>query len=143
MAEEKVAIRRPGHRFAKGHPHFPRKPQAKTLRSAQATAESLGFDVIALMLEVITTGQMPEPGGRKSPVGLSDRLRLLREVVQYLIVKPVTTVNATIDSRVATLDVTTLLMNPELAEAAQTLAIAMVEMESPITGNGAANYIAG
>jgi hypothetical protein len=143
MAEEKAVMKRPGHRFAAGHPHFPRKPKVKVLKSAVETAQAMGFDAIALMLEIIATGYMPEPDGRFSPVSLQDRIKLLREASQYLITRPPATVTATVDSRTAVVDLTSLMMNPEISRAAEILALAMVELESTATEPRAATSIAG
>jgi hypothetical protein len=138
-----ATIKKPGHRFQPGHKHFPRHPKMKILRSAVETARAMGFDAIGLMLEIVTTGFIPELDGRKSPVTVPDRIKLLREASLYLVPKQTTTVTATVESRSTVLDVTALLMDPKLAEAAQNLALAMVEQEFPVTESSKTNYIAG
>jgi hypothetical protein len=141
MAEE--TIKRPGHRFSKGHPHYPRKPKERTVRSAIETARDMGFDAVKLMLDIIATGSIPEPDGTRTAVTLQDRIRLLREVSQYLIPRPTTMVSTAINHHHAHIDMTAIMMDPQLAEAAQTLALAMAQQDVPDFGTDSRTYNAG
>jgi hypothetical protein len=121
-----------GHRFAPGHKHFPRKPKDRTIMpNAIATWVKLALDPLAELIKIYRTGVVSDPaGGRKHEVDVRTRCKLLREIVTFVYTKAPTLVSAQIAQEVRTLDVTKLMQDPAMAEAAENLAIAMAEYES-------------
>jgi hypothetical protein len=121
-----------GGRFAPGHKRLGgRQPgtRNKFSWSARQKAEEAGFDPVTLAMSVILKARLPPIKGQPSEkVGMEGRLSMLKEVMQYMLPKlSATQLTGANDGpvAVATLDVTQLMADPALAEAAQLLAISM------------------
>lgn len=93
-------------------------------------AAALGWEPISWMVNLVKTGAILEDDGRKTEVPLDERLKMAREVTVYIVSKAPAVVHGEIDHRHAHIDVTHLMMNPAAAEAAETLALAM--LDSPV-----------
>jgi hypothetical protein len=126
--------------FQPGHPRYGGRkkgtPNKRTLL-ARDIAEKLKFDPIEVAVQVVVHGLMPTTQKDGSvvlvPVGVDERLKMLRDLTQYIQPK-LTSVQVTGKDdgpvQVASLDVAQILMNPELADAAQKLALQMAQQEA-------------
>jgi hypothetical protein len=121
--------RKKGHRFQKGHPPFKRKPKDRTLRSAIETCAKMGFDPIKIMVEIVQTGVLtePGPGGKKIEVAMPTRLKLLREICAYVHPKAPVTVAGKIEHEHTHASMVAIMTDPALAAAAEMLAFAQLE----------------
>ncbi len=136
LSDEVVVVKNVGHRFVKGHPRYPGAGRAKGSknkgwsRSLREIAESRGFHPLEVALVVIQTGRLPTEGEKEAvKVSVEERLKCLRDVMRYL----VPTLSAVQLSganegpiTVAPFDLMELIKNPELAAAAQKLALGIV-----------------
>jgi hypothetical protein len=95
------------------------------------TARKLGFDPIEVMIQIVRHGSIVELDGRETPVEIDLRLQLLREVAPYIVSKTPTEIKGTVDHRHQVVDMTAIMMSPELSAAAQILALAIAEQERP------------
>jgi hypothetical protein len=131
--------RDPGHRFQAQHPRYGGRKK-RTAQMARDLADELGCDPLAFMMKIITCEVfeqtiIDENGKEKRvkvAVDLATRLSACRDVAGYLYPKlSAQQVTGKDDGplAVATLDVTQILANPALADAAQQLALMVVEQE--------------
>jgi hypothetical protein len=113
-----------------------RKPGIKNW-SARAIAEAAGFDPLTIMLEVVRFGYLPLTAG-EDPINrkkVSDELRVktLLDLNQYVYPRlSATQLTGANDAplAVATMDLFSIMADPELARAAQTLALGIAQ-QSP------------
>jgi hypothetical protein len=143
MAEKKekstdVSQSNPGHRFEPGHPRFSGRGK-RTAAQARALAQEMGIDPLQFLMEIIRSDSIEQTvveNGKKKritvPIPLDMRVEAAKHVSRFCYpVLSATQVTGAGDGPVAVaqLDVTAILQNPELAKAAQDLALMMVEQE--------------
>jgi hypothetical protein len=144
MAEKKeksvdVAQSNPGHRFEPGHPRFSGRGK-RTAAQARALAQEMGIDPLQFLMEIIRSDSIEQTvveNGRTKRVTVTIPLEMRVEAAKHVSrfcypVLSATQVTGADDGpvSVATLDVSAILANPELAKAAQDLALMMVEQEA-------------
>jgi hypothetical protein len=128
----------PGHRWQEGHPRFGGRKK-RTAQMARDLADELGCDPLAFMMRIINSDVIEQTvieNGKekrvKVAVDLATRLSAARDVACYLYPKLSATAVTGKDNgpvAIASLDVAAILANPALADAAQQLALMVVEQE--------------
>jgi hypothetical protein len=120
-----------------GHPRWGgRKKGSVSARTkmAREIADAMRFDGVKLSIEIINTGVLKNADGTLTPVPIEERLKLLRDLQQYLQPK-LSAVEMTGQNggpvETASLNITQILADPQMAEAAQTLALLMAEQDAP------------
>jgi hypothetical protein len=128
-----------GGRFAPGHKRLGgRRPGArnKFTWSARQAAQEAGFDPVALAMRVILQGKLPPIKGQaEEKVGMEGRLAMLKEIMQYMLPKLSATQITGKDEgpvAIATLDVTRLMEDSEMLEAAQRIALGLAQQRPQI-----------
>lgn len=120
------APRKPGT-FAPGHVRVGGRKKGTKSWSARAIAEEYGCNPARVLLDVVVKGRLPAIKGRpQHDVSDADRLDALKTLMSYMHPKlNAQTITGANDGplAVAALDVTELLKDPELARAAQRLAL--------------------
>jgi len=144
MSEEKeqpkgVAQRNAGHRFQEGHQRFGGRKK-RTAQQARALADEMGVDPLEFMLSIIKNEVMDQTvieNGKqkkvKTVVPLDMRLDAAKTVINYMYPRLNSTAVTGADNgpiELATLDLTPILANPELARAAQEIALQLAEAEA-------------
>lgn len=116
-----------GFRKGVAQPGSGRKPGVplKSQMSGAATAARMGFDVVEVMIKWVRDGVLMNGDGTETPVSLESRERILREVAPYIVSKAPTAVVAKHDHTHTHVDMTRIMLDPILAEAAERLALAM------------------
>ena len=129
-ASSEVKPRKPGQ-FAPGHKRLGGRKKGTRSWSARVIAEEAGFHPVKIAMDVILLGRLPAVKGKESKlVSDEERLKMLREVFQYLLPKLSSQAVTGADGgplAVATLDVTKLMASPELVAAAQRLALGITD----------------
>ena len=120
-------------RFAPGHKPVRRKPSI--MKRAREVAADLKFDAIELIIQLVRTGAFPRSTAEEHRKMLStaERAKLLIDLLPYIHPKLAATELTGRDGgplASAHLDINALLADPTLAEAAQTLAIAIAEKQT-------------
>lgn len=128
----------PGHRWQEGHPRFGGRKK-RTAQMARDLADELGCDPLAFMMRIINSDVIEQTvieNGKekrvKVAVDLATRLSAARDVACYLYPKlSATAVTGKNDGpiAVASLDIARILSDPLLSDAAQKLALMVVEQE--------------
>lgn len=93
-------------------------------------AHKLGWDPIEWMIHIARNGTVLETDGRETVVDMAERLKMGREVTVYLRSKAPVEVHSEHEHLHAHVDVTHIMSNPALAQAAETLALAMAEQDN-------------
>jgi hypothetical protein len=114
----------------KGHPRIPGsgRPLGKKNWSVRALAEQLGVNPFLISLGILKTQHLPatEPGKKGRLVTTTEYIKVLTEVQTYLAPK-ITATQLTGENggpvALATCDVTQLMQDPAMAEAAQLIAL--------------------
>jgi hypothetical protein len=140
-----VAVKNPGHRFQPGHPRYGGKKK-RTAAQAREMAATLGIDPLEYMLTLLASDTMDEieidatTGKRKKvkvPVPQALKVDISKAIIGFFYPR-LNAQSITGPSggavEVATLDITTLLSDPEAAKAAQALALKMAEQERLAAG---------
>jgi hypothetical protein len=128
--------RKGGVAFHKGHPKYGgRKKGSPIKRTAEAReiAESLGFHPVHFLATIAYFGVMPNADGTETAVDTATRMDAAKSVIKYLVPALLATQITGKNEgplEVAAFDMTQLMMNPAAVEAAQQLALAMVEMKT-------------
>jgi hypothetical protein len=125
---------KPGHARVGG-----RKKGSPTKRTKLALeiCEAMDFHPAAFLATIAMTGLMPNADGTTTPVTPDDRLRAATALAPFVMPKlQATQVTGRDDGpvAVAALDVTAILANPQLAAAAQELALMVVDAEAEAEG---------
>ncbi len=124
-------VKHKGHRFPKGHPCFHRrKTKDRSLQAAMATAIRMNFDPIAFAISIIKTGYILELDGSKTKVETPTRLKLLREIAPYVHSKAPVAIVGKIQHDHTHADLSKIMDDPQMAEWAENLAMAMAEQEA-------------
>jgi len=111
-----------------------RKRKDSTIASALETARREGFNAIEVGILIVRSGYITEPDGTQTAVDVRSRLKLLRELTGYIHSKAPQAITAKVEHKHQHVDMTAIMMNPELAAAAQTLALAIEDQESKERG---------
>lgn len=137
-----VAKRNPGHRFPEGHPRFGGKKR-NTAAAARAMAEEMGVDPLGFMLAIINSDVIEQTvivDGKKKRVEvaipLDTRLDAAKTVVNYLYPRlNAQTASGPADGPIETVtfDITKLIQDPDAVEAAQRLALLIVDQDKALT----------
>jgi hypothetical protein len=93
-------------------------------------AEDLGFHPVEFMIRLVQTGRLMEENGDEIKLPLDERLKILREVAHYICPKIHGLQVTGRDGgpiQHAHIDVTHIMMDPALAEMAESLALAMLD----------------
>ena len=116
-----------------------RKPGSLNKRTRQAIeiCEAYNFSPVATMIAVITTGKLPNADGTFAEVDTPARLDALKSLMPYIAPRlqatQVTGQNGgPIEVDSTTLDIRAIIASPELAAAAQKLALAMAEQQAAL-----------
>ena len=130
MSTTKTGVFQTGHARVGG-----RKKGSPTKRTKLALeiCQELDFHPAAFLATIAMTGLMPNPDGTTTAVTPDDRLRAATALAPFVMPRlQATQVTGKDDGPVAVamLDVTAILANPELAAAAQELALMVVDAES-------------
>jgi hypothetical protein len=131
-----VQRRRPG--FQPGHKRFGGRPAgARNVRTATAReiAARLKIDPVSWLLQAARTGQLKNADGSTTTISATDRIQAMKNVLPFIHARRSSLhVSGHVESdvRVAKLDLVRIMMDPKLAEAAETLSIAMSEQETGI-----------
>jgi hypothetical protein len=124
--------RKPGQ-FAPGHKRLGGRRKGTRSWAARTMAEEAGFHPVTIAMDVILHGRLPAIKGRpQKPVSDEERLKALTNIFQYLLPKLSAQTFTGPDGgalQLATLDVTKLMMDPELAAAAQKLALGIASAD--------------
>jgi hypothetical protein len=126
----------PDGRFLPGHRKVGGRTTGTPSYSAHALGAKLNVNPIALGLEMLRSGYVTLPGEppeKKRLIPVADYLGLLREMAKYF-APQLSAVAQQISAQVETsqvVDVTALMANPQLAEAAQLLAIGLSQQQRP------------
>jgi hypothetical protein len=134
----------PGHRWQEGHPRYGGRKK-RTAQMARALAEEMGVDPLEFMLSIIKSDVMDqtviENGKQKRvkvAVPIEVRMDAAKTVANYMYPRlSSAAVTGADDGPVefsSVLDVSAILANPQLAAAAQELALMVVEQESLAEG---------
>jgi hypothetical protein len=128
-----------GHRFPEGHQRFGGRKK-RTAQQARALADEMGVDPLEFMLSIIKSEVMDQTvieNGKqkkvKAVVPLDVRLDAAKTVINYMYPRLNSTAVTGADDgpiALATLDLTPILANPELARAAQEIAMQLMEAEA-------------
>jgi len=145
MAEKKekptdVAQSNVGHRFEESHPRFGGRKK-RTAQQARDLAQQLGVDPLEYMLNLLTKDVVEEveidAKGKerriKVPIGHELKIDICKTLANFFYPRLSATQVTGRDEgplAVATLDVSAILANPELAKAAQDLALAICDAET-------------
>ena len=135
-----VAQRNVVHRFPSGHPRFGGKKK-RSAAQARALADELGVDPLSYLLTLLASDVMEEaeigPNGKVKrvnvPVPTSLKVDISKSILGHFYPKlNATTVTGADDGPIAlaTLDLTPILANPELARAAQEIAMQLMEADA-------------
>jgi hypothetical protein len=127
---ELVVVPRKGHRFAPGHPKWGGRKRKDALPSAVATCLKLSLNPLLEMAKIFLTGVVIDPGGRRHEVDVRTRVKLLTRIAEHTHAKAPSVVAGEIDHRHMHADVTQLMRDPALADAAERIALAMLEQET-------------
>lgn len=100
----------------------------KAARTAVEIATAMGYEPIVAMIHVCQSGYILEPDGRQTPVETEERLKMLRELVPFTNSKAATEIHGSVEHR-HSVDMTRIMMDPALAQAAESLALAMAEQD--------------
>jgi hypothetical protein len=121
----------PGGPFQPGHPRFggrKRGSVSKRTQLARDIAAAMKFDPVKIAIRVIEEGVLRNKDGSLVPVPVEERLKMLRDLQQYIQPK-LTAVQVTGKDEgpvnVQTVDIAAILRDPAAAQAAQSLAMAM------------------
>jgi len=117
--------------FAVGHPKYggrqKKEKVSQKMWQAREIAEELDFHPLIEAIKIYRTGKLPAaPGVKAQPVSATSRVRCLEQALAFLLPR---LSHQSISNpeggpvQVATLDMVELMKNPELARAAQTLAL--------------------
>lgn len=128
------------HRFGPGHDKYGGR-RKRTAQQARDLAQQLGVDPLEYMLNLLTKDVVEEveidADGKerriKVPIGHELKIDICKTLANFFYPRlSATQVTGRDDGpvAVATLDVTAILANPELAKAAQDLALAICEQET-------------
>lgn len=129
MSTTKTGVFQTGHARVGGRK---RGSPTKRTKLALEICEAMDFHPAAFLATIAMTGLMPNADGTTTPVGTDDRLRAATALAPFVMPKlQATQVTGKDDGPIetATLDVSAILANPELAKAAQEIALMMVEQE--------------
>jgi hypothetical protein len=135
---ESKAGRNGGNKFQHGHPKYGGRKKGVPTRQtwlAREIAEQNGFNPVQVAIEVIMQGRLPAIVGKPGrDVSDEERLKMLRDLLSYLVPK-LSAVQVTGNDggplAMASLDITKLMQDPELAVAAERLAIAIATGGNP------------
>ncbi len=127
MESTKLEVSEPRKRLGGRPKGSPNKP-----KTAGEIAHEMGYEPARAMVHIARDGAIVEPDGRLTPVTLEDRLTVLGKLAGFVHAKPQGDIHATVDHRHLHVDMTRIMMNPELAQAAETLALAMAEQDDAI-----------
>jgi hypothetical protein len=120
------AAKAKGHRFVKGHACFhKKKPFDARLRSAIEACKHLGFNPLEAAVRVYRDGFITEADGSQTTIPAPTRIKLLREIIAYVFSKSPMAVVGKIEH--THVDLSRIMNNPQLADAAETLSLAMSE----------------
>lgn len=113
-----------------------RKPGSLNRRTRQAIeiCEALDFHPAAFLATIALTGQMPNPDGTTTPVAPEERTRAAIALAPFVMPKlqaTSTQISNPDGGPVEVLDWTSILANPEMAEAAEKLALAAAMVPDP------------
>jgi hypothetical protein len=136
-ADQEVKSAQGGNKFQPGHPKYGGRRKGVPTRQtwlAREIAEQNGFNPVQVAIEVIMRGKLPATGAKPGrDVSDEERLKMLRDLLSYLVPK-LSAVQVTGNDggpvAVAGLDITKLMQDPELAQAAQRLALAIAAGET-------------
>jgi hypothetical protein len=134
-----VAQRNVGHRFQLAHPRYGGKKRNSTQQVRDLCAE-MDCDPMRFMLEIVKTGvttQVVIENGKKKKVEVVADLATRTDLAKYVsrFMYPTLTATAVTGANdgpieLATLDLTPILANPELARAAQEIALQLAEADA-------------
>lgn len=115
--------------FQKGHAKLGGRRKKNFTLQVRELCQTMGINPIQIALDLIATGKLPGTAERAT---MAQRLKALDAILPFCTPKlsSNTTVAAVkVDQSTTSFDVTQLMKDPKLAEAAQTIALAMVDAE--------------
>ena len=127
--------RKPGNPFKLGHPKWGGRQKGSPIKrsqEAQAVAEKLGFHVVEFLVRAANEGIMLNPDGTQTKLDTSQRLDAGKAVAPYLTPKLIAQQITGPDGgpvAVVGFDMSKLMSDPAMVEAAQLLALRMSESD--------------
>ena len=118
-----------GHRFEPGHKKVPGSGRRRqtVFPTAFQICRTNKIDPLGALLRVYKTGVLTDPDGTEHKIDYRSRLKILLRVLEYCHPKLSGPISGAIDHRHVHLDLSRIMSNPDLALAAENLAIAMAE----------------
>ena len=124
--------------FVPGHPRYGGRVKKQERKAAREIAKELGFEPIEFMVHIVTTGTIKTKlkNGKivDKPIEDAERMKTLRDLVPYLLPKlaqvQMTGQNGGPVEIEASDKLAVIMSDPELAAAAQDLALAIAKRES-------------
>lgn len=134
-----------GHKFQVGHPRYGGRAKgtpdrSKILISAVESCIKLAVNPFEEMWRLYATGVLIDPDGSRHTIDPRTRVKLLVRIVEHTHSRaPVTQVLAAeIDHKHMHVDVEQLLRDPKLSQAAESVALALIDADCGTTFNGTA-----